>query len=113
MIRVCIIAECVPVADVAMLPGVATSCVDRLSDGLAAIRARECDCILTPETVGSASSVSCLDVARVARGYGVACVIVTEHDCDGPHGAVCMPPGGDIAVAVAQSSLARAPRSPG
>jgi hypothetical protein len=107
MIRVCIIAECVPLADVAILPGVVTICVDRLSDGLAAIRARECDCVLTPETVGTASSVSCLDVARVARGYGVGCVIVTEHDCDGPHGAVCMPPGGDFASAVERAMVAR------
>ena len=56
MTRVCIIAECVPLADVALVPGVVTSCVDRLSDGLAAIRARECDVVITPETLGSASA---------------------------------------------------------
>ena len=51
--------------------------------------------------------MSCLDVARVARGYGVGCVIVTEHDCAGPHGAVCMLPGGDLAQAVERAMVAR------
>lgn len=107
MTRVCIIAECVPVADVAIVPDSVTSSVSRLSDGLANIRARECDVVITPETVGSASSVSCLDVARVARGYGIACVIVTEADLDGPHGAACMLPGGDLAAAIARAMMAR------
>lgn len=104
--RLCIIAAYVTI-DPAAMPGIVTVRVDDLTAGLALIRAEGCDCIVTPETIGEAASVSCLDVARVARGYGVGCVIVTEHDCDGPHGAVCMLPGGDLAQAVERAMAAR------
>lgn len=104
--RLCIIAACVTI-DPAAMPGAVTVRVDDLTAGLALIRAERCDCIVTPETIGEAASVSCLDVARVARGYGVGCVIVTEHDCDGPHGAVCMVPGGDLVAALERAMVAR------
>jgi len=104
--RLCIIAACVTI-DPAAMPKAVTVRVDDLTAGLALIRGEGCDCIVTPETIGEAASVSCLDVARVARGYGVGCVIVTEHDCDGPHGAVCMLPGGDLAQAVERVMVAR------
>ena len=104
--RICIIAACVTI-DPATIPGIVTVRVDDLTAGLALIRAEGCDCIVTPETIGEAASVSCLDVARVARGYGVGCVIVTEHACEGPHGAVCMAPGGDLAQAVERAMVAR------
>lgn len=105
--RLCIIAACVSDLDARQMPGIVTTRVDDLTAGLAEIRAERCDCIVTPETIGEAASVSCLDVARVARGYGVGCVIVTEHACDGPHGAVCMLPGGDLAQAVELAMVAR------
>ena len=105
--RLCIIAACVSDLDARQVPGVVTVRVDDLTAGLALIRAEVCDCIVTPETIGEAASVSCLDVARVARGYGVGCVIVTEHDYGGPHGAVCMLPGGDLAQAVERAMVAR------
>ena len=104
--RLCIIAACVTI-DPAAMPGIITARVPDLTAGLALIRADGCDCIVTPETIGEAASVSCLDVARVARGYGVGCVIVTEHACDGPHGAVCLLPGGDLAQAVERAMVAR------
>ena len=104
--RLCIIAACVTI-DLAAMPGIITARVPDLTAGLALIRADGCDCIVTPETIGEAASVSCLDVARVARGYGVGCVIVTEHACDGPHGAVCLLPGGDLAQAVERAMVAR------
>ena len=104
--RLCIIAACVTI-DLATVPGVVTVRVNDLTAGLALIRAEGCDCIVTPETIGEAASVSCLDVARVARGYGVGCVVVTEHACDGPHGAVCLLPGGDLAQAVERAMVAR------
>lgn len=105
--RVCIIAGCVSDSDARAMFGAVTYRVDDLTAGLGEIRAERCDCIVTPETIGESASVSCLDVARVARGYGVGCVIVTEHDCDGPHGAVCMLPGGDLADAVRRAMVAR------
>lgn len=105
--RVCIIAGCVSDSDARAMLGAVTYRVDDLTAGLGEIRAERCGCIVTPETIGEAASVSCLDVARVARGYGVGCVIVTEHDCDGPHGAVCMLPGGDVASAIRRAMVAR------
>ena len=105
--RLCIIAGCVSDLDARTMPGAVTYRVDDLTAGLAELRAERCDCIVTPETIGEAASVSCLDVARVARGYGVGCVIVTEHDCDGPHGAACMLPGGNLASAVERAMVAR------
>ena len=105
--RLCIIAGCVSDLDARTMLGAVTYRVDDLTAGLAELRAERCDCIVTPETIGEAASVSCLDVARVARGYGVGCVIVTEHDCGGPHGAVCMLPGGDLAQAVERAMVAR------
>ena len=105
--RICIIAGCVSDSDARTMPGAVTYRVDDLTAGLAELRAERCSCIVTPETIGEAASVSCLDVARVARGYGLGCVIVTEHDCDGPHGAACMLPGGDLASAVARAMVAR------
>lgn len=105
--RLCIIAGCVSDLDARTMLGAVTYRVGDLTAGLAELRAERCDCIVTPETIGEAASVSCLDVARVARGYGVGCVIVTEHDCDGPHGAVCMLPGGDLASAVARAMVVR------
>ena len=104
--RICIIAACVTI-DPAAMPGIVTARVEDLTAGLALIRADGCDCIVTPETIGEAASVSCLDVARVARGYGVGCVIVTEHACEGPHGAVCLLPVGDLAQAVERAMVAR------
>ena len=105
--RVCIIAGFVSDSDARAMRATVTYRVSDLTAGLGEIRAERCDCIVTPETIGSASSVSCLDVARVARGYGIGCVIVTEHDCGGPHGAVCMLPGGDVADAVRRAMVAR------
>jgi len=105
--RLCIIAGCVSDLDARQMPGIITVRVHDLTAGLALIRAERCDCIVTPETIGEAASVSCLDVARVARGYGVGCVIVTEHDCAGPHGAACMLPGGDLALAFERAMVAR------
>lgn len=105
--RLCIIAGCVSDLDARTMPGAVTYRVDDLTAGLAELRAERCDCIVTPETIGEAASVSCLDVARVARGYGIGCVIVTEHDCAGPHGAVCMLPGGDLAASVERAMVAR------
>jgi len=105
--RLCIIAGCVSEPDARQMPGAVTARVDDLTAGLAEIRSERCDVIVTPETIGEASSVSCLDVARVARGYGVGCVIVTDAPCDGPHGAVCMVPGGDLAQAVERAMVAR------
>lgn len=105
--RLCIIAGCVSEPDARQMPGAVTYRVDDLTAGLAELRAERCDCIVTPETIGEAASVSCLDVARVARAYGAGCVIVTEHDCDGPHGAACMLPGGNLAVAVERAMVAR------
>ena len=105
--RLCIIAGCVSDLDARTMLGAVTYRVDDLTAGLVELRAERCDCIVTPETIGEAASVSCLDVARVARGYGVGCVIVTEHDCDGPHGAACMLPGGDLAAAVERAMVAR------
>lgn len=95
--RVCIIAGAVESSG--GVPGVVTVSVDDMSAGLACIRAGECDVVVTPETIGEASSVTCLDVARVARGYGVRCVIVTAGGCDAPYGAACALPGsilGDV-----------------
>lgn len=105
--RLCIIAGCVSDLDARTMPGAVTYRVDDLTAGLTELRAERCDCIVTPETIGEAASVSCLDVARVARGYGVGCVIVTEHDCDGPHGAACMLPGGDLAASIGRAMVAR------
>jgi hypothetical protein len=105
--RLCIIAGCVPESDARQMPGIVTIRVDDLTAGLAEIRAERCDVIVTPETIGEASSVSCLDVARVARGYRVGCVIVTGAPCDGPHGAVCMAPGGDLAASIERAMVAR------
>lgn len=105
--RLCIIAGCVSEPDARQMPGLVTIRVDDLTAGLAAIRAERCDCIVTPETIGEASSVSCLDVARVARGYRVGCVIVTDAPCGGPHGAVCMVPGGDLLAALERAMVAR------
>jgi len=105
--RLCIIAGCVPEPDARQMPGLVTTRVDDLTIGLAELRAERCDCIVTPETIGEASSVSCLDVARVARGYGVGCVIVTDALCDGPHGAACMLPGSDIVTAIQRAMVAR------
>lgn len=105
--RLCIIAACVAEPDARLMPGLVTVHVPDLTAGLAEIRAGRCDAIVTPETIGEASSVSCLDVARVARGYGVGCVIVTDGACDGPHGAVCMVPGGDIDAALERAMVAR------
>lgn len=105
--RICIIAACVSDLDARQMPGVVTVRVEDLTAGLALIRADGCDCIVTPETIGEAASVSCLDVARVARGYGVGCVIVTEHACEGPHGAVCLLPVGDLAHSVERAMVAR------
>lgn len=105
--RVCIIAGCVSDRDTARVPGSITIRVVDMTAGLAEVRAQRCDVVVTPETIGQASSVSCLDVARVARGYGVGCVIVTDGACDGPHGAACMPPGGDLATAIERAMVAR------
>jgi len=105
--RLCIIAGCVCEPDARQMPGIVTTSVDDLTVGLAEIRAERCDVIVTPETIGEAASVSCLDVARVARGYRVGCVIVTDAPCDGPHGAVCMVPGGDLAAAIERAMVAR------
>jgi hypothetical protein len=106
--RLCIIAACVSEPDARQMPGLVTTRVDDLTAGLAELRAERCDCIVTPETIGEAASVSCLDVARVARGYGIACVIVTDHNClDGPHGAACMLPGSSIIDAVQRAMTAR------
>jgi len=105
--RLCIIAGCVSEPDARQMPGLVTIRVNDLTAGLAEIRAERCDCIVTPETIGESSSVSCLDVARVARGYRVGCVIVTDVPCDGPHGAVCMLPGGDLATSLKRAMVAR------
>jgi len=105
--RLCIIAACVSEHDARQMPGLVTTRVDDLTAGLAELRAERCDCIVTPETIGEAPSVSCLDVARVARGYRVGCVIVTDAPCDGPHGAACMLPGGDLVTAIHRAMVAR------
>lgn len=105
--RLCIIAACVPEPDARQMLGVVTTHVVDLTAGLAELRAERCDCIVTPETIGEAASVSCLDVARVARAYGAGCVIVTEHACDGPHGAVCVLPEGDLVTAIQRAMVAR------
>lgn len=94
---ICIIAGAV--TDSGVMPGVVTIMVDDISGGLVCVRAKRCDVVVTPETIGEAPSVTCLDVARVARGYGIRCVIVTAGDSDAPYGALCVRPGttlGDV-----------------
>ena len=99
--RVLIVAECVP-ADAlgAIAGGDVTSCDDSYAGALASIRARLTDVVIVPESIGQVSSVSCLDVAQVARAHGVACVIVTEVWDDGAYGAASVGPSGDVCGAV-------------
>lgn len=102
--RVLIIADCVPVAHVdAVARGVVTRCEATFSAALGAIRAREVDAVVSPEAIGEQSSISCLDVAQVARAYGVACVIVTDVWVDGSYGAAAMQFGGDVGEAIARA----------
>ena len=90
--RVCVIAHAV----VGDAPGVVVVHAEDMGSGLACVRLRGCDVVVAPETIGEASSVTCLDVARVARGYGVLCVIVTAGGCDAPYGAACVRPGATL-----------------
>lgn len=107
--RVLIIADCVPVAQVeTMARDVVVRAEPNFADALAAIRGREVDVVLSPESIGESSSVSCLDVAQVSRAYGVACVIVTDVWGDGSYGAASMPPGGDPSAAGLRALTIRA-----
>lgn len=108
--RVLIVNDCVPRSQVeTMAPGVVTACEDSFSAALAIIRARACDVVIVPESIGEASSVTCLDAAQVSRAYGVACVIVTDVWDDGSYGAAAMSADGDVRAAVLRALTFRMP----
>lgn len=106
--RLLVIADCVPTAQAqAVVPGVVTERVEGFTDALDAIRQRRIDAVITPESVGERQTGSCLDVARVARSAGVACVVITTVWEDGAYGASVMAPGGDLAAALERAMVAR------
>jgi hypothetical protein len=99
--RLLVIADCVPTAQAqAVAPGVVTERVDGFTEALDIIRQRRADVVIAPESVGERQTGSCLDVARVARAAGVACVVITTVWEDGAYGAAVMAPGSDVRDAV-------------
>jgi len=106
--RIVIVADCVPEGEAqAVAPGAVTVRVDGFTSAVACLRTERVDVVVTPEAIGERQTGSCIDVASVARGRGVACVIVTTVWDDGSLGAACMPPGGDMAAAVERAKVAR------
>ena len=106
--RIVIVADCVPPEQAqAVAPGVVTVSVDGFTDATRYLRSHPADVVITPEAIGDRQTGSCIDVASVARGRGVACVIVTTVWDDGSLGAACMPPGGDLSAAVERAKVAR------
>lgn len=102
--RVLIVADCVsPEQAQEAAPGCVTACVDSFTAAFEAITRRSVDVVVTPEAIGERNSGSGLDVARLAMGYSVACVIVSEDWTDGVYLAAMMTAGGDLRDAITRA----------
>lgn len=107
--RLLIVAGCVTEDQAqAAAPGCVTSCVDSFTAAFDRITHREVDAVVTPECIGERQSGSGLDVARVATGYRVACVVVGEGWDDGLYGAALLQVGGDLNDALRRAFALRA-----
>ena len=106
--RMLIVAECVTEDQAqAAAPGCVTVCVDSFTAAFDKIVRRDVDVVVTPEAIGACNSGSGLDVARVANGYRVACVVVGEGWEDGLYGAALLQPDAKLCDALRRAFALR------